>query len=96
MQLRRFDGALGQPGHQPQLFQFTDGVRQQVDADAQGPEFLRAFIHAAIDAAPMQHQRKRQAADAGPGNDDLHVYSWFYLLCNITKIRYSSHPGDFP
>ncbi|MNQ73894.1 hypothetical protein D3C85_886390 [compost metagenome] len=95
VKLRGLDGAFVERGHQTQLLEFAHGVRQQVDPHPQRPQFLRAFIYAATDAAPMQHQRKRQPAYAGAGDDDLHVHSQYYLLCNITKLLPDPHRG-FP
>ena len=49
-----------------------DRVRQDVDADADLADLRRLLADDGLDAAPMQHQRERQPADPGPGDDRLH------------------------
>jgi hypothetical protein len=59
-------------------------VRQQVDADTQGPEVADAFDHGRFDARGVQAQRGGQPADPGPGNEYPHDQS------RISSSRYKS------
>src|SRR6185312_3316010 len=49
-------------------------VRQEIDADAERLELRRRFEDAAGNAAPVQHQRKREPADAAA--DDEYLFHW--------------------
>ncbi len=68
----RGDGDLGERILQTEPAQFARGMRQDVDADADRLELGRRLEHAGCDAGAMQHQAKRQPADAGPDNENFH------------------------
>jgi hypothetical protein len=63
-------GDSGQLVTQSQFVEFTHGVRQQVDADAQRAK-VRAFDDGCAEAAGMQRERGGQPAYSGPGNENL-------------------------
>ena len=71
-QLVGADADLVEPVEQAELGQFLDGMRQGVDADAELAHGVRLLVDLAVDAARMQHQRRRQAADAAADDDGLH------------------------
>src|SRR6478609_7007933 len=68
-------GAYGggiQPVEQTESCQFTDRMRQRVDADAEFADGVGLFEQFAVDAARAQHQRSGKAADAASDDDCLH------------------------
>ena len=66
------DADRGQIRQQSELRELADGVRKRVDADAQRPHVRGRLENDGFDPAPVQHQRKRQAADAPARNDHPH------------------------
>src|SRR5216684_3575874 len=61
--------------------QFPGGMRKQVDADPDRPDFGRQFKYPAGDSSGVQRKPKGQSADAGPDdNDVVHVCSRPCLL----------------
>ena len=71
--IRELPGAYAggiQPGQQAEGGQLADAMRQGVDADAQGADLLRRLEHHAGEAALVQHQRQRQAANAAASDQD--------------------------
>ncbi|SKT92480.1 Uncharacterised protein [Mycobacteroides abscessus subsp. abscessus] len=64
------DSHAGQPFTQPELGEYTHGVRQHVDADAERFDFTRALQHHHLKTRGVQGEGRRKAADAGPGNHD--------------------------
>ena len=50
--------------------EFTHGMRQEVDADAQRAK-VGAFDDGRVDAAGVQRDRGGQAADSRPGNENV-------------------------
>jgi hypothetical protein len=56
----------------PEIDQFTAGVRKHIDADAKRLDLADGLKHPSGNADLMQAQRKREAADATPGNQDRH------------------------
>src|ERR1700727_3606368 len=68
--IRGGDRAPRQVGLQPERGQFLGGVRQQVDADPDRPDFGGGFEYPAGNAGRMQRQPEGQTADAGSDDDD--------------------------
>src|SRR5437763_1372506 len=62
-----------EPLEQAELFQFLDGVRQRVDADAELADGVGLLVHLAVDAARMQHQRGHKSAYSAANDDGLHA-----------------------
>src|ERR1700675_2448496 len=61
--------------------QFPGGMRKQVDANSDRPDFGRRFKYPAGDSSGVQRQPKGQSADAGPDDKDVvHVCSRPCLL----------------
>ena len=71
--LARRDADLRQRAFKPQPRQFLRRVRQDVDADANRLDLRHRFVHAAGNALRVQHQRKREAADAAANDQNFHV-----------------------
>ncbi len=67
------DGDRVEPLEQAELFEFADGVGQGVDADAEFADLVGLLENLAVDAAGMQHQRRRQPAYAAAYDDDFHA-----------------------
>src|SRR5271166_1067344 len=67
------DRDLVEPIEETEFSQFLDRVRQRIDADAELADRFRLLEHLAIEAASMQHERGREAADAATDNDRLHA-----------------------
>jgi hypothetical protein len=61
-----------EPLEQPEFRQLLDRMRQGVDADAELADGIRLFVDFAVDAARVQHERRGQAADSAPDDDDFH------------------------
>src|ERR1700741_3609333 len=57
---------------QAKASQFTDGVRQRVDADAEFADVIALLIQFAIDAAGPQHQGRDKATDSAADDNRLH------------------------
>src|SRR5215216_7774335 len=72
-QLVGADGDLVEPLQQAKLRQFLDGMRQRIDADAELADRLRLLVNFALDAAGMQHQRRRETADPPSDDDRFHA-----------------------
>src|SRR5690606_17964915 len=53
------------------IFEFGRGMRQQIDADAEGFELAHAFKYFAFDAALVQHKCQSQATYSGADDDDF-------------------------
>src|ERR1700722_1642239 len=66
--LARFDADRRYGVEEVELRELAGGVRQDVDADAERFQFLGDVEHDKVDAAPLQSQRKRKAAESGSSN----------------------------
>src|SRR5580704_8204065 len=61
---------------QPEGSEFLCGMRQQIDADPDRPDLGSRLENPARNLRRMQRKPKRQAANAGPDDDDVvHVSS---------------------
>ncbi len=59
-------------GPQAERGELADRGRQQVDADAQRPQFGRGIGEHGLDARGVQAERGRKARDPGPGDECAH------------------------
>ena len=59
-------------GQEIERGELLDGVRQNVDADADLPDLGGLFENDAFDAPPMKHERERQSAEARARNEHFH------------------------
>jgi hypothetical protein len=71
-QLARADRDCIERLQEIQLDQNPDGVRQNVDADAQLANGARLLVHDAVDAARVKSQRGCQATDSTANYQDAH------------------------
>jgi hypothetical protein len=63
----------GDPLTETEFGQLTDGVRQQVEADAERAQSVRPLVHGHLgEARRVQAQRGGEATDAGARDDDHH------------------------
>jgi len=69
--LRRLDREPRQVIGQAQVEQLADRVRQQVDADAERLQLLRALDDGRSDSRGVQGQRGGESADARTGDEDF-------------------------
>ncbi len=81
-----------QRGQQPQFVELAGGVGQQVDPDAQRPDFTHAFVDAAGDARLVQAQRQHQAADAGAHDDHIGLSFHAHTIRTLSVPRPSTPP----
>jgi hypothetical protein len=89
----RGDGDFCQSLFQAEPTEFARGMRQDIDADTDRLQFGRRFEYAAGDAGAMQHQAKRQAANAGANDEHFHRRLTFMLF--LPRERFLGAPaGD--
>src|SRR5579871_756303 len=74
---------------QAELGEFTDRMRQRVDADAEFADGIGLFEQLAADAAGAQHQGRGQAADTAADDNRLHRL----LLHTVRDKRYLPSHG---
>jgi hypothetical protein len=75
-QLARADRGGVELVEKTQPREFLDGVRQGVDADPELPDRLGLLVDLAGDPAPVQHQGRREPADAAADDDGFHGASF--------------------
>ena len=61
-----------EPLEEAEAAELGDRVRQRVDADAELADRIRLLVDLARNAARVQHQRGRKAADAAADDDGFH------------------------
>ena len=74
---------------QPEIGQYPDRVRQQVDSDSERTDPVYRFVDDRVDADPMQAERRGQSADAGADDNCLHAVASHSISCNEGIIEYS-------
>src|ERR1700730_4294723 len=75
-----FDRRLRQHRFKPERGKFFCGMRQQIDADPDRPDFGSRLENPAGDSGGVQRQPKRQPANAGSDDDDLVHVSFRHVL----------------
>src|ERR1700693_5889452 len=69
---------------QTEAGEFTDRMRQRIDADAEFADGIRLLEQFAPDAAGPQHQRRGQAADTAADDNRLHRSTPLTPKCSAT------------
>ena len=78
---------------QAELDQFTDGMRQHVDADAERPEFGCALEYFGWHADLVQAKRQRQSADTAARDKNSHVTPSDLSASSHEKPRWATAKG---
>ena len=69
------DGGLGEFGGEAEVGKDSDGVGEQVDADAQGAHGVGRFEDTDFDVVLVEGEGGGEAADAGSADEDAHLDS---------------------
>ena len=79
------DRDLRQIIFEPERGKFLCGMRKQIDAHANGPDFGRRLEYPAGNFRSLQREPKRQSADAGSDDNDVVHVSFRHLLIAAMK-----------
>src|SRR5688572_18967262 len=85
---RRQPDRVQSVGADTELVELADGVRLQIDADAERLELRDGFEHAARHADLLQRQRDTESADAATGNEHGEIGHGL-----LSRVRASSEPA---